>query len=102
MEPPLRSRRVHCLVGDLGDLGEVSLAQPEDAFGVVGARDLLGEKSLVVADVGPAEDVVEHRVLEELSGEIDGARGLVGIDDDSLAVGLHFVAPIRPQKRIQP
>ena len=102
MEPSLRSRRVLRLVGDLGDVGEIALGEPQDALGIVGARDLLGVPRLVVADIGPAEDVVEHRVLEEFAGEIDGAGGLVGVDDDGLAVGLDLVAAIRPQQRIEP
>jgi hypothetical protein len=37
VEAPLRPRRVHCLVGDLGDLRKISFGQPEDTFGIVGA-----------------------------------------------------------------
>src|SRR5260370_41436925 len=73
------------------DFPDIALGEPKDALGVVGARDLLGVPCLVVADIGPAEDVVEHRVLEEFAGEIDGPSGLVGVGDDSLAVGLDLM-----------
>src|SRR3981189_3483947 len=102
MEPPLRPRRVLRLVGDLGNFGEITLAERENTLGIVGARDLLGKPRLVVADVGPAEDVVEHGVLEEFAGEIDGARSLVGIDNDGLAVGLDLAPAIRPEQRVYP
>ena len=102
MEAPLRPRRVHRLVSHLADFGKLALGEPQDAFGIVGAGDLLRHPRLVVAHVGPAEDVVEHRVLEELAAEIDCARGLVRIDDHGLAVGCHLGAAIGPQQRVEP
>src|SRR5207248_1919377 len=102
MKAALWSLRVHRLVRDLGDLGEVALGQPQDAFGIVRAGDLLGKPRLVVADIGPAEDVVEHAVLEEFAGEIDRLRGLVGVDHDGLAVGLDLAPAVRPQQRVDP
>ena len=94
MKPPLRARRVLRLVGDFGDFGEVTLGEPENTLGIVGARDLLGVPRLVVADIGPAEHVVDHRVLEEFAGEFNGVSGLVGINDDSLAIGLDLMPAI--------
>ena len=58
---------------------------------------------LVVADVGPAEAVLEHRLLEELAAEVDRARGLVGIDRRwSCRPGSTSCAAVRPQQRIEP
>src|SRR6516164_1377085 len=92
MKTPLRPRRVHRLVRDFTDIGKLALGEPQDAFGIVGAGDLLRHPCFVVADVGPAQRVVEHRVLEEFSAEIHRTRGLVGIDDHGLAVGRHLGA----------
>jgi hypothetical protein len=65
------------LLSDLADLRKILLCKPKNAFGVVGAGDLLCHPRLVVARVCPAEHVLEHRILEEFPGEIDGARGFV-------------------------
>ena len=77
MEATLRPGRVQRLLGHLADLRKILLREPKNAFGIVGARNLLGHPRLVVAGVCPAEHILEHRILEEFPGEIDGARGLV-------------------------
>src|SRR5215469_5705225 len=102
MKAALWPLRVHRLIGDLGDLREFLLGEPENALGIVGARDLLGHPGLIVADIGPAETILEHAILKEFSSEIDGPGGLVGIDDHGLAVGFDLVPAIGPQQRIQP
>src|SRR5262245_8575047 len=86
MEATLWSCRVHALGGDLADVREFPFGEPKDALGIVGAGDLLCHPGLVVADIGPAEYIGEHRVLEKLAGEIDGARRLIGIDDHGFPV----------------
>src|SRR6185312_17509706 len=72
------------------------------ALGIVGAGDLLAQIGLVVARVIPAEAVLERRLLEEGAGEIDGARHLVAVDDDGLAVGLDLMRAEGPHQRINP
>ena len=56
---------------------------------------------LLLTSVQP-KHVVEHGVLEEFAGEIDGARGLVRVDRDGLAVGRDLGAAIGPQQRVEP
>src|SRR4029077_7054871 len=102
MKATFRSCRVHRLVGDLGDVWKVALGHPKDAFSIVCAGNLLGEERLVVADIGPTEHIVEHRVFEEFSGEIDSARGLIGNDEDSFPVLFDLIPAIGPKERIDP
>src|SRR5262249_43059008 len=102
MEPSLRTHGILRLVGDLGDLREVALAEPQDALRIIGARDLLGEPGLVVADIGPAEHIVKHRIAEEFAGKIDRACSLGRIDHHRLPIGLDLVPTIGPQERVEP
>ena len=98
----LRALGIHAVVGHLGDFGEIPLGHDQDRRGVVGAGDLLAEIRLVVVDVGPAEHVLQHRLLVELTAEVDGLRGLGGIDEHGLAVLVDLAAAIRPQQRVEP
>ncbi len=102
VEPALGPLRIHRVVGDLGDLGEIALADHQDRRRVVGAGDLLAEERLVVAHVGPAEHVLEHRLLVEAAAEIDGLGRLVGVDEHGLAVLVDLATAVRPQKRVEP
>src|SRR5262245_24657019 len=77
MKSALRPLRIQRLISYLGYVWKLVLGEPEDALGVVGARDLLGHPGLVVADIGPAEAVLEHAILEQLAGIIEGVGGLV-------------------------
>jgi len=90
------------VVGDLGDLREVLLADDQDGRGVVGAGDLLAEERLVVVDVGPAQHVLEHRLLVELAAEVDGLGRLRRVDDDRLAVPVDLAGTVRPEERVEP
>src|SRR5258706_389087 len=83
----------------LGDPGEVALADPQDGRRVVGAGDLPAEDRLVVVPVGPAEHVLEHRLLVEPPAEIDGLGRLVGVDQHGLAVTVDLAAAVRPEER---
>ena len=98
----LGALRVETVIRDLADLREVTLGDDQDRHGVVGARDLLGEKRPVVVDVRPPEDVLQHRLLVELAAEVDGLGRLAGVDEDGLAVLVHLAAAVRPQQRVQP
>src|SRR5437867_10307866 len=69
---------------------------------VVGAGDLLAEERLVVVDVGPAEHVLEHRLLVEPPAKVDRLGRLVGVDQHGLAVLVDLPAAVRPQQRIEP
>ena len=102
VEAAFRTLRVLRLVGDLGDFREIALGEPKYALGIVGARDLVGHPGLVIADIGPAETILEHAILEEFTGEIDRLGGLVGIDGDGFPVRLHLGPTVGPQQRINP
>src|SRR5262249_50689110 len=97
-----RTLGVEGLVGHLGDLRKVAFCYPQDALGVVRAGDLLTEVCLVVARIGPAHDVLEHGLLKEGAGKIQGTGGLITVDDNRLAIRLHLVGPIGPKQRIDP
>src|SRR5262249_30901993 len=102
MEPPFRAHGVLRLVGDLGDRGEVALAQPQDTLRIIGARDLLSIPGLVVADIGPTEHIVKHRVTEESAGKIDRACSLVRINHHGLPIGFDLMPAIGPQEGVEP
>src|ERR1700712_434616 len=90
------------LAGHLADVRKILLGDVKNTFGVVGAGNLFGQVGFVVADVGPAEDVLEHRLLIELAAEVDRASGFGGIDGDRLAVGIDLAGAVGPQQWIQP
>ena len=99
---PLGPSGFERVVGHLGDLREVALADDEDRRGVVGAGDLLAEEGLVVVDVRPGQHVLEHRLLVEAAAEVHGLGRLATIDEHGLAVLVDLLPAVRPEERIEP
>ena len=93
---------IEAVLDHLAHLGQVALGGDHDAVGVVGARDLAGQESLVVVRVQPPDAVFDARFLVEPLHVLHRLRGLAAIQRDLLAVLVHDRHAVGPQERVEP